>query len=142
MAKNVETVFVDVRASIEDAWKCYTEIEHIKHWCFIEQGWKFKDASLDFNPGGHFRFLIEKDDGNCVVDFKGTYNQIVPNKFISFNVFNQYDFRLEFNESIKGTVIIQVIEKEGDIDITNLKFWKQVMKNYKRYVDRLQLNKL
>ncbi len=141
MANNVETVFVDVHTSIEDTWKYYTEIEHIKNWCFMVNGWELKEASAELFPGGNFRFFIEKKDGDCSIDFKGVYKEIIPNKFLSFTVMDMYNFSLEFNESIKGTIIIQVIEKTEKFDLTTLNFWKQVMKSFKRYCRQPSTNK-
>lgn len=73
-------VFDAPRELIFDAW---TKPEHVVHWMLGPEGWTMPVCEIDLRPGGKWRFVWRRTDGD-ELEMTGEYREIVrPERLVN-----------------------------------------------------------
>jgi uncharacterized protein YndB with AHSA1/START domain len=90
-------------------WAAMTQPQHIKRWWGRGNP---LDVTLDFRPGGSYRFVEHADDGNDYA-FRGEIREIVPEE----RVVQTFEY-----EGMPGHIAVETMtleEKDGRTTVTN-----------------------
>ena len=131
------TVFTDVTASPELAWKVWTEVEHIKQWNNANDDWYTPEATNDLREGGKFIFTMAAKDGSFSFDFSGLYTEIVPCEKIVFTMDDGRKAIVSFSKTNNGCRIIESFEPESENSHELQRMgWQAILNNYqKTFID-------
>ena len=66
------TVEKNVRAPVDQVWKCYTTPEDIVQWQAESADWQTTKSTVDLREGGTFSSRIQATDGNFGYFLAGT----------------------------------------------------------------------
>ena len=61
----------------ELVWKAYTEPEHLRQWMGGYEGWAIAVCEVDLRPGGAYRYVWRKEDGEELT-ISGVHKEIDP----------------------------------------------------------------
>jgi uncharacterized protein YndB with AHSA1/START domain len=64
------------RRIVFDVW---TNPTHVRHWLTGPEGWTMPVCEMDVRPGGSWRYVYRKSDGNEMT-LQGSYREVVPNE--------------------------------------------------------------
>lgn len=136
MAEKI-TVQTTVNAPIEKIWKCFTEPEHITKWNHVSDDWHSPRAENDLRPGGTFNYRMESVDGSQGFDFGGTYDEVVPNKLISYTIGDSRKVQTTFEQkSPQQTVVTTVFDAETQNSSEMQKAgWQAIFDNFKKHTE-------
>jgi uncharacterized protein YndB with AHSA1/START domain len=67
-------MFAAPRRLVWDAW---TNPQHVPHWMLGPEGWTMPVCEIDLRPGGGWRFVWRRADGN-EMEMTGEYREISP----------------------------------------------------------------
>ena len=65
-------------APAELVFRCWTQGEHLLHWCSAGDGWTTPHARTEPRLGGRFNVGFAGPDGKTGFDFTGTYTEFTP----------------------------------------------------------------
>jgi len=137
---NSITVSAVTKLSIQDAWKAWTNPEHIVHWTFASDDWHSPNANSNLNDGRRFLTRMEAKDGSEGFDFEGTFTLVsAPNK-LEYKLDDDRDRRVSvvFEEVPEGNRITETFDPENIHPAELQKIgWQAIMDNYKKYADGL-----
>lgn len=130
------TVETEIEAPIEKVWECWTNPEHITNWNFATDEWSCPSAINDLKQGGEFVWRMESKDGSMGFDFTGTYQQIEPEKSISYTMTDGRKVEINFLSDGNKTKLTESFEAEGtNADEQQRAGWQAILNNFKRYVE-------
>ena len=136
MSKTAITVEATVNAATDKVWKCWTAPEHITQWCNASDDWHAPHATNDLRAGGKFLTRMEAKDKSFGFDFNGIYDQVVPNKLISYSLEDGRKVRIEFISQGDKTQIIEIFDPENENPVEMQKAgWQAILNNFKRYTE-------
>ncbi len=131
------TVEVDVNASIEIVWKCWTTPEDIMQWNQASDDWHTTNAKVDLRVGGTFSSTMAAKDGSFSFDFGGTYTHVEPNRKLAYTLGDGRVVSINFSESNGITKVIELFEAENVHPITFQRAgWQSIINNFKKHVER------
>jgi uncharacterized protein YndB with AHSA1/START domain len=58
-------------------WEVYTVPEHVQQWMLGPPGWTMPVCEIDLRPGGAFRYVWRREDGD-EMEISGAYEEIAP----------------------------------------------------------------
>ena len=130
------TITTTVNSDIKTVWKTWTEPEDIKKWNNASDDWHTTKATIDLRKGGKFSSRMEAKDRSMGFDFGGTYDKVVPNKYISYTLDDGRKVSIDFSETEKGTAITETFEPESQ-NPTDMQRqgWQAILDNFKKYVE-------
>lgn len=130
------TVEAKVNAAIEKVWKLWTMPEHITKWNNASDDWHTTKAENDLRPGGKFTSRMEAKDKSVGFDFGGTYDQVVPNKHISYTLEDDRKVKIDFISNGNETKVVETFEAETENKVELQKSgWQAILNNFKKYVE-------
>lgn len=134
---NTIVVRLIVGASLEKAWNCWNEPDHIRGWAVDSSDWSVSDAENDLLVGGKFTVSTQKKNSDESVDFVGTYSLIVDRKRIEYDLEDGRHVVVSFTETTDGVEIVEEIEAEpgGRLE-EQRESWQMTLENFKKYVER------
>ena len=111
--KNSIIVSAQIKAGLSEAWNYYTIPEHITQWNFADPSWHCRGLPNDLRPGGKYVARMEARDGSFGFDFGVVYDQVVPQKLISYTI---GDGRKKQPCSLirRGTITEVIVEFEAE----------------------------
>ena len=130
------TVKASVNRSAKKVWDLWTDPKHIVKWNTASDDWHTTKAENDLKVGGKFLSRMEAKDGSFGFDFTGTYDEIIPQKRISFTMDDGRKSTTDFKES-NGKVEITTIfdaESQNPIDMQR-DGWQAILNNFKNYTE-------
>lgn len=131
------TIEITVNATIEKAWKYWTEPEYITKWNFASEDWCCPNVTTDLIVGGKFNFRMEAKDGSFSFDFEGTYSEIVINNKITYNIVDGRKVEIQFIADGNQTKIIEAFEAEAENSLELQKNgWNAILGNFKKLVEK------
>lgn len=71
----ITRVFDAPRRIVFDAW---TKPEHLRRWCTGPDGWTMPVCEADYRPGGKWRYVYRKNDGNAEMTLQGECREYTP----------------------------------------------------------------
>jgi uncharacterized protein YndB with AHSA1/START domain len=132
------TVEVLVNTSIDKTWQYWTGAEHITHWNFASDDWHCPYAENDAKTGGKFKSTMAAKDGSMSFDFEGVYDEVIPQKKISYTLPDGRQVLVLFEIENKQTKVTETFDPEA---INSLELqkdgWQAILTNFKKYAERL-----
>jgi uncharacterized protein YndB with AHSA1/START domain len=130
------TVQVIVNASCQDAWKFFTEPEHVMRWNNASPDWHTPKAENNLTVGGRFNFRMESLDGKEGFDFLGTYSEVIPAALIAYSMSDGRNVRVEFTEEEGGTHVVETFDTENENSVEMQRGgWQSILNNFKKYAE-------
>ncbi|MBX4209535.1 SRPBCC family protein [Candidatus Parcubacteria bacterium] len=130
------TVKIDIEASLEKVWECFTEPEHIMAWNNASPDWHTPRAENDLRVGGTFNYRMEAKDGSAGFDFGGTYDEVAPYARIAYTIGDGRKVSVVFAAEGGKTRIVETFEAETVNPIELQKNgWQSILDNLKTYVE-------
>ena len=136
VTKTTITVQNTVNAPVDRVWVYWTSPEHIVNWCAASDDWHTPWAENDFRAGGRFVSRMEAKDGSIGFDFGGVYDEVKPNKLISYTMDDGRKVIIHFNVTGTHTTVEENFEAE-DVNSVEMQRggWQAILDNFKRYVE-------
>lgn len=126
-----------VNAPVERAWEAYTDSAHIMQWNHASEDWHCPSATNDARTGGAFSFRMEAKDGSAGFDFAGTYDEVVPQKKISYT-FGGRKAEVAFAPEGEATRVTVHFDPEDENPIEMQRAgWMAILENFRRYSEAL-----
>ena len=138
MATTKITVEAFINASNEKVWQAWTEPKHITKWNFASDDWQCPSASNDLRVGGKYSARMEAKDGSFGFDFEAVYDEVIPNKKISYTMTDGRVATTTFNDLDGKTKVATTFdaEQENSIELQQ-QGWQAILDNFKKYAERL-----
>ncbi len=125
-------VFVNV--GLEDAWKCFTQPEHILNWNAASADWHCPAARNELKAGGTFSYRMEARVGSMGFDFSGKFIAVEPLKHLSILLDDNRTLEVWFEEQIGGVRVTEEFEAEQENEPELQRMgWQAILDGYKIY---------
>ncbi len=130
------TVKNKVKADARKVWKLWSEPSHIVRWNTPSDDWHTPHAENDLREGGQFVSRMEAKDGSFGFDFKGTYDEVIPEKRIVYTLEDGRIAETDFNEHSGETEIVTRFDPESvnPVDMQR-DGWQAILDNFKKYAE-------
>ncbi|NBW03456.1 MAG: hypothetical protein EBR87_07070 [Cytophagia bacterium] len=129
-------VQIQIRASVETVWDCFTNPKHIVHWNFASPDWHCPKAINDLREGGEFHYTMAAKDGSFEFDFWGTFQQIEDVKKLEIVLGDDRKMSVIFDSKGDETILTELFEPESENSIELQKAgWQAILSNFKNYVE-------
>lgn len=130
------TISTRIEANIEQAWECFTSMEHIPGWAFATPDWEATPIVNELEPGGQFKTVMGAKDGSFSFDFEGVYAVVEPHSLIEYDLSDGRHVKTAFEETTEGIVVTQTFEPESENPIEMQRDgWQAFLNNFKAYVE-------
>jgi len=127
-------VEVFVNAGLEDAWKCFTQPEHILNWNAASADWHCPAARNELKAGGTFSYRMEARVGSMGFDFSGKFIAVEPLKHLSILLDDNRTLEVWFEEQIGGVRVTEEFEAEQENEPELQRMgWQAILDGYKIY---------
>jgi uncharacterized protein YndB with AHSA1/START domain len=134
--KTSVTIECTVQAPVEKVWRFWTEPEHICNWNYASQDWHTPWAKTDMKVGGRFVARMEARNGSAGFDFGGTYEAIVPNKYVEYTMDDGRRVKVTFSGNERETRVVENFEAEDTNPVEMQRNgWQSILDNFKRYTE-------
>ncbi len=131
-------VEIQIHASIETVWDCFTNPKHIVHWNFASPDWHCPKAINDLRDGGEFHYTMAAKDGSFEFDFWGTFQQIEDFKKLEIVLGDDRKMSVIFEPKGDETILTELFEPESENSHELQKAgWQAILSNFKNYVQSL-----
>ncbi|WP_309118876.1 SRPBCC family protein [Paenibacillus sp.] len=128
------TVETTVHTPVEEAWKHWTEPQHIVKWSFASEEWHAPRAENDVRVGGSFVTRMEAKDGSFGFDFGGVYDDVRVNEHLAYTLGDGRKVTIDFIRQGNDTKIVETFEAEGTNPVEMQQAgWQAFMDNFKKY---------
>lgn len=131
------TVRVDINASLQKVWDCFTKPEHIVNWNFASSDWHCPKSENELEVGKRFTATMASKSGEFSFDFGGTYTEVTPLNKISYAIDGDgRKVSVLFQEFDTKTLVIEVFEPESENSIELQRGgWQSILSNFKKYTE-------
>jgi uncharacterized protein YndB with AHSA1/START domain len=130
------TVETTVNAPVEQAWKFWTEPEHITQWNAASEDWHSPSAMNDLKPGGKFSARMEARDGSTGFDFEGTYDEVKTHERIAYTMGDGRKVNVVFAANGDQTHIKETFDAEQTHSNEMQRAgWQSILDNFKKYAE-------
>ena len=127
-------VEVLVNAGLEEAWKRFTQPEHIVNWNAASADWHCPAARNEVKSGGTFSYRMEARDGSMGFDFSGQFIAVEPLKHLSILLDDNRTLEVWFEEQIGGVRVTEEFEAEQENEPELQRMgWQAILDGYKIY---------
>jgi uncharacterized protein YndB with AHSA1/START domain len=127
-------VEVLVNAGLEEAWKRFTQPEHIVNWNAASADWHCPAARNEVKAGGTFSYRMEARDGSMGFDFSGKFIAVEPLKHLSILLDDNRTLEVWFEEQIGGVNVTEEFEAEQENEPELQRMgWQAILDGYKIY---------
>jgi uncharacterized protein YndB with AHSA1/START domain len=131
-------VEIQIHASIETVWDCFTNPKHIVHWNFASPDWHCPKATNDLRKGGEFHYTMAAKDGSFEFDFWGTFQQIEDFKKLEIVLGDDRKMSVIFEPKGDETILTELFEPESENSHELQKAgWQAILSNFKTYAQSL-----
>ncbi|WP_042492494.1 SRPBCC family protein [Aequorivita sublithincola] len=130
------TVEKTINADSKKVWDYWNQPEHITNWNFANYDWCCPKASNDLQVGGKLFTRMEATDGSFGFNFEGIYDEIVPQKKISYKITDGRNVTTTFENLGEKTKVTTVFDAENSNPIEMQRAgWQAILDNFKRYTE-------
>lgn len=131
------TIETTINSLVEKVWKCWTTPGDIMQWNNASPDWHTPSAENDLRPGGKFTSRMEAKDGSMGFDFIGTYDEVIPNKKISYETEDNRKVIINFSSIGNTTQVVESFEIESTHpEEMQRAGWQSILDNFKKYVEK------
>ena len=132
------TIDTAINAPIEKVWTAYTKPAHIVKWNFASDDWHCPRAQNDLQAGGKLNSRMEARDGSFGFDFEATYDEIVPNRKISYTMADGRQATTLFDGSGNKTTVTTTFDAESINPVEMQRGgWQAILNNFKKHVESI-----
>ncbi|MBK8944430.1 MAG: SRPBCC family protein [Ignavibacteriae bacterium] len=125
-----------VSADENKVWEYWTQPEHITKWNFASDDWHCPSTENDLRVGGKFSSRMEAKDGSFGFDFWGIYDEVIPQKKISYTMGDGRKAITDFEQQNDEIKITTIFDAESENSIELQKFgWQSILNNFKKLVE-------
>jgi uncharacterized protein YndB with AHSA1/START domain len=136
MDKIFITVEANINAPVEQVWERWTNPKDIINWNNASDDWHTTKAENNLKIGGKFLSTMAAKDGSFSFDFEGTYNNVVENKLIEYNIIGGREVKIMFSTEENQTKIVEIFEAENENSVELQQAgWQAILNNFKKYVE-------
>jgi uncharacterized protein YndB with AHSA1/START domain len=137
MSYQLITLQITLAASLESAWRHWTEPAHVMQWNFADPSWHCPAASNDLRVGGRFNYRMAARDGSFAFDFEGMYDAVEPLARIAYHMPDGRSVRIQFEQTAEQQLLVtQTFDAETENPLEMQRAgWQAIMDNYKRLVE-------
>nr|WP_293300216.1 SRPBCC family protein [Allomuricauda sp.] len=130
------TIDVNIAATLDKVWACYTKPEHITQWNFADDSWHCPSVKNDLQKGGKYIARMEAKDGSFGFDFEAVYDELVPEEKMVFTLEDRRKTTVLFEESNAETKVTITFdaEKENSLEMQK-NGWQAILNNFKKYTE-------
>lgn len=130
------TVKSNIKASTKKVWELWSGPEHIVQWNTASEDWHTPRAENDLRVGGKFLSRMEAKDGSFGFDFGGTYDEVVPHKYIAYTLDDGRKVTVDFKEKPGETEVVTLFEAENQNSLEMQRDgWQAILDSFKKYVE-------
>ncbi|WP_205504351.1 SRPBCC family protein [Rufibacter psychrotolerans] len=130
------TVEATFSADLGKAWDFYTRPEHITNWNFASEDWQCPNAENDLQAGGKYRARMEAKDGSFGFDFEAIYDEVIPQKRLTYTMTDGRQCTTEFTDLGGATNVTTTFDAEGEHDTEMQRAgWQAILNNFKHYTE-------
>lgn len=125
-----------ISSSPSKVWTYWTEPKHITKWNFAVPEWCCPSASNDLKVGGKYAARMEAKDGSFGFDFEAIYDEVVPQKKLTYTMADGRKVTTTFEpqgDKTKVTTVF-VAETQNPIEIQK-NGWQSILNNFKKYTE-------
>lgn len=127
-----------IDAPVSKVWKAYTSPKHIVNWNFASPDWHCPSAENDLRIGGKYKARMDARDGSFGFDFEAVYDQIIPNKLMTYTLTDGRKVICQFEEEDGQTEVTTEFETENqNPQEMQRDGWQAILNNFKSYVENL-----
>lgn len=131
---------IEITASIlsplPKVWVHWTEPKHITKWNFAIPEWHCPSASNDLKVGGKYQARMEAKDGSFGFDFEAIYDEVIPQKKLTYTMTDGRAVTTSFEQSGDATIVTTVFVAESQNPIEMQKSgWQSILNNFKKYTE-------
>ena len=131
------TVKVEINASLDVVWKCWTSPEDIVQWNTASEEWHTTKAENELKIGGKFNYRMEAKDGSFGFDFWGIYDEIKTKEKLKITLGDNRKMYVEFSDNKGNSIVTESFEAESENSIEQQRFgWQCILDNFKKYVEQ------
>lgn len=132
------TVTTEVKASLSQVWRSWTQPQHITQWNNASDDWHTPAAENDLKKDGKFKYTMAAKDGSVAFDFEGKYAQIIENKLIEYTIADGRKVKITFEAREDAIKVTEAFEPESENSIELQKGgWQAILDNFKYYTESL-----
>ena len=130
------TVETTVDAPVEKVWKYWSEPQHITKWNQASDDWHCPTAENDLRTGGKFSSTMAAKDGSFSFEFGGEYTEVIPGKYIAYQMGDGRKVEVVFTPEDNKTHIRESFEPENTHPADfQQKGWKLILDNFRKYTE-------
>lgn len=130
------TIEATVKATPAKVWTAWTDPAHITRWNFAADDWCCPSASNDLRVGGKYAARMEAKDGSFGFDFEAIYDEVTPEKSMTYTMPDGRVVTTTFEEASGTTRVKTVFDAESENSIEMQRDgWQAILNNFKRYVE-------
>lgn len=131
------TIEALVKADVKRVWTNWTEPSHITQWNFATPDWQCPRASNDLRVGGTYAARMEAKDGSFGFDFEATYDEVLPEKKITYTMGDGRKATTTFEPANGGTKVVTVFDAENTHPVDMQKDgWQAILNNFKAHTEK------
>jgi uncharacterized protein YndB with AHSA1/START domain len=133
---NLLAATVDINATLQKTWDCFTLPEHITKWYFASDDWCAPKATNDLQIDGKFNIRMESKDGSIGFDFCGRYIKVEHNKFLEIILDDNRYMCVLFEQTESGIKVTELFEPETENPKEMQQAgWQMILNNFKTYAE-------
>ena len=130
------TVQNTINAPVEKVWEIWTKPEHIMKWNSASEDWHTPKAENDPRTGGKFSSRMEAKDGSFGFDFEGVYDEVIPQKLISYAMPDGRIVKITFEGNGNETQVTETFDAETQNSVEMQRSgWQAILDNFKKYTE-------
>ncbi|MEH6763251.1 MAG: SRPBCC family protein [Aequorivita antarctica] len=130
------TVESTVNAEPKKVWEYWNQPEHITNWNFASPDWHCPKATNDLRVGGKLSSRMEAKDGSFGFDFNVIYDEVVPQKKISYTMEDGRKATTTFEDLGGKTKVITTFDSESENPLEMQRSgWQAILDNFKKYTE-------
>ena len=125
-----------IKSALPKAWAYWTKPEHITKWNFAIPEWHCPSAANDLKIGGKYSARMEAKDGSFGFDFEATYDEVIPQKKLTYTIADGRKVTTSFEQLGELTKVTTVFVAEAQNPVEMQKQgWQAILNNFKMYCE-------
>lgn len=130
------TIEALVNAGVERVWDSFNNPTAITKWNQASPDWHCPSAENDLRVGGKLKSRMEAKDGSFGFDFEAVYDEVDPNKKITYTMGDGRKATTTFEPVENGTKLTTCFDAETQNSIELQQAgWQAILNSFKQYVE-------
>lgn len=127
-----------LETTIQKAWEVYTQEAFIVQWNFASLDWHCPKAENNLKVGGKFIYTMAAKDDSMSFDFSGKYDEIIPQKKITYTMDDNRKAVVLFEDiGNKTKVQVSFEAEQSNPEEMQKAGWQAILNNYKLVAEKV-----